>query len=63
MAVDRTSNFAFARLYDAANRKTASHFLEALIAAVPYKIHTVLTDNGVPVAISPASAAGQPRGT
>ena len=27
-----------------ANRVTASAFLEALVAAVPYKIHTVLTD-------------------
>jgi hypothetical protein len=26
-------------------RTSASAFLEALIAAVPYKIHTVLTDN------------------
>lgn len=26
---------------------TASAFLEALIATVPYKIHTVLTDNGI----------------
>lgn len=30
-----------------ANRVTASAFLIALIAAVPYKIHTVLTDNPV----------------
>ncbi|MCK1504503.1 IS481 family transposase, partial [Bradyrhizobium sp. 18] len=28
-------------------RTSASTFLEALIAAVPYKIHTVLTDNGI----------------
>jgi hypothetical protein len=30
-----------------ANRVTASAFLAALIAAVPYKIHTVPTDNGI----------------
>ena len=30
-----------------AGRTSASAFLEALIAAVPYKIHTVLTDNPV----------------
>ena len=30
-----------------ANRVSASAFLEALIAAVPDKIHTVLTDNPV----------------
>ena len=30
-----------------ANRVTASAFLVALIAAVPYQIHIVLTDNGI----------------
>jgi transposase InsO family protein len=29
------------------NRYTASDFLRALIEAVPYQIHTVLTDNGI----------------
>ena len=46
MAVDRTSKFAFARLVQRATRKDAADFLQALIAIVPYKIHTVLTDNG-----------------
>jgi transposase InsO family protein len=47
VAIDRTSKLAFARLHVAANIHTAADFLRALIAAVPYKIHTVLTDNGV----------------
>ena len=47
MAIDRTSKFAFAKLAEKANRMTASAFLTALIEAVPYKIHTVLTDNGI----------------
>ena len=47
MAIDRTSKFAFAQLHPTANVKTAAHFLAALVKAVPYKIHTVLTDNGV----------------
>ena len=59
VAVDRTSKLAFARLYDAANRKTASHFLEALVATIPYKIHTVLTDNGVQFCY-PAQPAQRP---
>ena len=46
-AVDRTSKLAFARLEEAADRVTACAFLRALIEAVPYKIHTVLTDNGI----------------
>ena len=47
VAIDRTSKFAFVQLVDKANRKTASAFLEALVAAVPYKINIVLTDNGI----------------
>jgi transposase-like protein len=47
VAIDRTSKFTFVEVHSKANRKTASTFLERLIKAVPYKIHTVLTDNGV----------------
>jgi transposase InsO family protein len=46
VAIDRTSKFAFARLHDRATRRIAADFLRALVAAVPYTIHTVLTDNG-----------------
>ena len=53
VAIDRTSKFAFAKLVDKANRKTASAFLVALIKAVPYKIHTILTDNGIQFAEQP----------
>ena len=47
VAIDRTSKFAFAQLREKANRNTAAAFLKDLIAVVPYKIHTVLTDNGI----------------
>src|ERR687894_2063719 len=46
VAIDRTSKFALAQLHEKATRRVAGDFLRALIAAVPYKIHTVLTDNG-----------------
>ena len=46
VAIDRTSKFAFAQLHEKATRRVAGDFLRALIAAVPYKVHTVLTDNG-----------------
>jgi hypothetical protein len=46
VAIDRTSKFAFAELHDQATRRIAANFLRALLVAVPYKIHTVLTDNG-----------------
>lgn len=47
VAIDRISKFAFAKLEQKANLRTASVFLQALIEAGPYKIHTVLTDSGV----------------
>jgi len=47
VAIDRTSKFAFAELHEKADRPSAARFLEALIAAVPYRPHTVLTDNGI----------------
>jgi transposase InsO family protein len=46
VAIDRTSKFAFAQLHEKATRRVAGDFLRALITAVPYEIHTVLTDNG-----------------
>lgn len=46
VAIDRTSKFAFAELHERATRRIAHDFLLRLIEAVPYKIHTVLTDNG-----------------
>jgi transposase InsO family protein len=46
VAIDRTTKFAFVELHEKATRRIAGDFLRALAAAVPYKIHTVLTDNG-----------------
>src|SRR4051795_4524416 len=47
VAIDRTSKFAFVQLAEKANRVTASAFLVALVKAVPYKIHTVLTERAI----------------
>ncbi|MFT3974956.1 MAG: IS481 family transposase [Amaricoccus sp.] len=47
VAIDRTSKFAFTRLVEKAGKMAAAQFLCDLIAAVPYRLHTVLTDNGV----------------
>lgn len=58
VAIDRTSKFAFVQLVEKANRVTASAFLVALIAAVPYKIHIVLTDNGIQFRLPPRYANG-----
>ena len=58
VAIDRTSKFAFVELHDKADRPTAVRFLEALIAAVPYRLHTVLTDNGIQFADLPKNRDG-----
>lgn len=46
VAIDRTSKFAFTKLHAKATRSVAADFLLNLIKAVPYTVHTVLTDNG-----------------
>lgn len=58
VAIDRTSKFAFVQLVKKASRVSAATFLEALIEAVPYKIHTVLTDNGIQFTFPPRYANG-----
>lgn len=47
VAVDRTSKLVFARIYRKAIKLAAVAFLKSLVRTVPYRIHTVLTDNGV----------------
>jgi transposase-like protein len=42
VAIDRTSKFAMAQLVDKSDRKTAREFLEAVLEAIPHKIHTIL---------------------
>jgi transposase InsO family protein len=58
VAIDRTSKFAYAELREKANRLTAADFLEALIKIVPYKIHIVLTDNGIQFTDLPKNRTG-----
>jgi transposase InsO family protein len=58
VAIDRTSKFAFVQLVKKTDRTSASAFLMALIKAVPYKIHTVLTDNGIQFTFPPRYADG-----
>jgi hypothetical protein len=41
VAIDRTSKFAVTQLVDKADRQTAWEFLEYLLEAVPYRLHTI----------------------
>lgn len=47
VAIDRVSKFAYAELHPKMTKTLAAQFLRQLIQIVPYKIHTVLTDNGI----------------
>jgi len=58
VAIDRTSKFAFVQVVRKTGRTSASAFLMALIEAVPYRIHTVLTDNGIQFTFPPRYADG-----
>ena len=53
VAIDRTSKFAVTQLVEKADRKTAWEFLEYLLSIIPYRIHTILTDNGIQFADQP----------
>jgi transposase InsO family protein len=58
VGIDRTSKFAFVQLHGQADRPTAVSFLEALLEAVPYRLHTILTDNGIQFADQPRNRDG-----
>lgn len=47
VAVERLSKYAYAEVHFSANATLAAQFLKNLIFAVPYKIHRILTDNGI----------------
>ena len=47
MAIDRTSKFVIVKLAGRATVSDVQTFLEELVAAVPYGIHTILTDTGI----------------
>ena len=46
VAVDRTCKFAYAVLYKRKTTQNSVEFLKKLLKIIPYKIHTILTDNG-----------------
>ena len=47
MGIDRTSKFAVAQLNATADSRTAGKFPECVLKAVPYRIHTILTDRAI----------------
>jgi transposase InsO family protein len=61
VAIDRTSKFAFVELHEKATTRVSGDFLRHLIAAVPYRIHTVLTDNGIQFTTPGAGGSAVPE--
>ena len=47
VAIARTRKAAFAELHPRAKRVVAAEFLRRVLDKLPYRVHTVLTDNGV----------------
>ena len=58
VAIDRTSKFVMAKLFERATMKSACIFLEELVSTVPYRIHTIRTDNGIQFADLPKNRNG-----
>lgn len=61
LAIDRVSKFAYVEFHDRAGKMEGAAFLRNVVAAFPYKIHTVLTDNGMAFADLPKNRHGPSR--
>src|ERR671913_123132 len=61
LAIDRVSKFARVAFHDANTKLNGAAFLREVVAAFPYAIHTVLTDNGVAFADLPKNRTGPTR--
>ena len=47
VAIDRTSKLAFAEVHPQATQAIAVDFLRRVVPQIPYKVHKILTDNGI----------------
>jgi transposase-like protein len=60
LAIDRVSKFTYVEFHDSAGKMEGSAFLSNAAEVFPYKIHTVLTDNGMALC-RPAQEPGRPQ--
>jgi transposase-like protein len=58
LAIDRVSKFTYVEFHERADTTTGPAFLRSAVEAFPYKLHTILTDNGTPFADMPKNRAG-----
>src|ERR1700674_3554045 len=61
LAIDRVSKFTYVEFHDSAGKVEGSAFLQKVVEAFPYKIHIVLTDNGMAFADLPKNRDGHSR--
>lgn len=58
VAIDRVTKLTYVAFFDAATKRNGAEFLRQAVQAFPYKIHTVLTDNGVAFTEQPRYRSG-----
>ena len=61
LAIDRVSKFTYVEFHDRTKMLNGAAFLQSVIEAFPYRIHTVLTDNGMAFADLPKNRSGISR--
>ena len=61
LAIDRVSKFTYVEFHDSAGKMDGSAFLKVVVEVFPYKIPTVLTDNGMAFADLPKNREGPSR--
>jgi transposase InsO family protein len=61
LAIDRVSKFTHVAFFDANTKANGAAFLREVVAAFPYAIHTVLTDNGMAFADLPKNRGRYPE--
>jgi transposase InsO family protein len=60
LAIDRVSKFVHVAFFDANTKLNGAAFLREVVAAFPYQLHTVLTDNGMAFADLPKNRGRYP---
>ncbi len=61
LAIDRVSKFTHVAFFDANTKMNGAAFLREVVEAFPYRIHTVLTDNGMAFADLPKNRGRYPE--
>ena len=61
LAIDRVSKFAHVAFFDADTKANGAAFLREVVEVFPYRLHTVLTDNGMAFADLPKNRGRHPE--